>query len=445
MKKNKIFAVLTTSALLLAACSNGGDNASDSGQKDGNQKNEQSSNKSGNSQSDALKKNNDKNTNENKVDYPKDGVKGIYVTSNSTQGKKMDELVKFIKDSNLNTMVIDVKDDTGNITMKLNTGNKQVDKNTLDIVDGKKLLKKLHDNNIYPIARIVTFKDTKLANEHPEWTFKNSDGSVWTNGKGDSFVNPFMKEVWKYDIDVAKAAAKAGFQDIQFDYVRFPEGFENQADSLTYNKGEYKNSQMSSGDQRVDTITKFLEYANKELKPMGVNVSADVFGYSALVENAPGIGQSFPKISKNVDAISSMIYPSHWSNGDFGLQAPDTEPYKTVNRYIQKENSLLDTLGKDKPISRPWIQDFTASYLGAGNYIDYDAKAISEEVQALKDNGVNEFLLWNAGNDYTEGVNYNPKKGNAKEQDPEGVEQTNNKDDQHSDSQDNEQADNKNK
>lgn len=444
MKKNKIFAVLTTSALLLAACSNG-DNASDSGQKDGNQKNEQSSNQSGNSQSDALKKNNDKNTNENKVDYPKDGVKGIYVTSNSTQGKKMDELVKFIKDSNLNTMVIDVKDDTGNITMKLNTGNKQVDKNTLDIVDGKKLLKKLHDNNIYPIARIVTFKDTKLANEHPEWTFRNSDGSVWTNGKGDSFVNPFMKEVWKYDIDVAKAAAKAGFQDIQFDYVRFPEGFENQADSLTYNKGEYKNSQMSSGDQRVDTITKFLEYANKELKPMGVNVSADVFGYSALVENAPGIGQSFPKISKNVDAISSMIYPSHWSNGDFGLQAPDTEPYKTVNRYIQKENSLLDTLGKDKPISRPWIQDFTASYLGAGNYIDYDAKAISEEVQALKDNGVNEFLLWNAGNDYTEGVNYNPKKGNAKEQDPEGVEQTKNKDDQHSDSQDNEQADNKNK
>lgn len=444
MKKNKIFAVLTTSALLLAACSNG-DNASDSGQKDGNQKNEQSSNQSGNSQSDALKKNNDKNTNENKVEYPKDGVKGIYVTSNSTQGKKMDELVKFIKDSNLNTMVIDVKDDTGNITMKLNTGNKQVDKNTLDIVDGKKLLKKLHDNNIYPIARIVTFKDTKLANEHPEWTFRNSDGSVWTNGKGDSFVNPFMKEVWKYDIDVAKAAAKAGFQDIQFDYVRFPEGFENQADSLTYNKGEYKNSQMSSGDQRVDTITKFLEYANKELKPMGVNVSADVFGYSALVENAPGIGQSFPKISKNVDAISSMIYPSHWSNGDFGLQAPDTEPYKTVNRYIQKENSLLDTLGKDKPISRPWIQDFTASYLGAGNYIDYDAKAISEEVQALKDNGVNEFLLWNAGNDYTEGVNYNPKKGNAKEQDPEGVEQTKNKDDQHSDSQDNEQTDNKNK
>ncbi|PNZ70062.1 GTP-binding protein [Staphylococcus croceilyticus] len=441
MKKNKIFAVLTTSALLLAACSNG-DNSSDSGQKGDNQKNEQSSS---NSQSDKLKKNNEKNDNSNKVEYPKDGVKGIYVTSNSTQGEKLDELIKFIKDSKLNTMVIDVKDDEGNITMKLNTGNKNVDKNTLDIVDGKKLLEKLHDNNIYPIARIVTFKDTKLANEHPEWSFKNSDGSVWTNGKGDSFINPFMKEVWDYDITVAKAAAKAGFQDIQFDYVRFPEGFENEADSLTYNKGDYKNSKLSSGDQRVDTITKFLEHANKELKPMGVNVSADVFGYSALVKDAPGIGQSFPKISKNVDAISSMIYPSHWSNGDFGLQAPDTEPYKTVNRYIQKENNLLDTLGKDKPISRPWIQDFTASYLGSGNYIDYDAKQVSEQVQALKDNGVNEFLLWNAGNEYTQGANYNPKKGNAKEQDPEGVEQESKDNNKDSDSENSQGNDNKDK
>ncbi|RNM40340.1 hypothetical protein EF900_19520, partial [Staphylococcus aureus] len=84
------------------------------------------------------------------------------------------------------------------------------------------------------------------------------------NKKGDSFVNPFMKEVWDYDITVAKAAAKAGFQDIQFDYVRFPEGFENEADSLTYSKGDYKNSKLSSGDQRVDTITKFLEHANKK-------------------------------------------------------------------------------------------------------------------------------------------------------------------------------------
>ena len=394
MKQKKIWITLAASALIITGCSSGHEN-----DKSKDNKAEQTANQ------------------RNKVAYPKDGVKGIYVTSNSTQGDKIDQLIKYVKDAKLNAMVIDVKDDEGNVTMKFNTGNKLIDKNTMDIADAKPLLKKLKDNDIYPIARIVTFKDTKLAKEHPEWSYKEKDGSVWQNGKGDSFVNPFVKDVWKYNVSISKEAAKAGFQDIQYDYVRFPEGFENEADQLDYDKGDYKNSKLSKGDQRVDAVTSYLEYARKELKPYNVKISADVFGYSALVKNAPGIGQSFPKISKNVDAISSMIYPSHWSPGDFGLEAPDTEPYKTVNRYIQKENSILDSLGKQKPISRPWIQDFTASYLGEGKYKEYDAKALSDQVQALKDNGVNEFLLWNAGNDYTKGANFNPEKGKNQDKD----------------------------
>ncbi|MFK4055530.1 putative glycoside hydrolase [Staphylococcus warneri] len=394
MKQKKIWITLAASALIITGCSSGHEN-----DKSKDNKAEQTANQ------------------RNKVAYPKDGVKGIYVTSNSTQGDKIDQLIKYVKDAKLNAMVIDVKDDEGNVTMKFNTGNKLIDKNTMDIADAKTLLKKLKDNDIYPIARIVTFKDTKLAKEHPEWSYKEKDGSVWQNGKGDSFVNPFVKDVWKYNVSISKEAAKAGFQDIQYDYVRFPEGFENEADQLDYDKGDYKNSKLSKGDQRVDAVTSYLEYACKELKPYNVKISADVFGYSALVKNAPGIGQSFPKISKNVDAISSMIYPSHWSPGDFGLEAPDTEPYKTVNRYIQKENNILDSLGKQKPISRPWIQDFTASYLGEGNYKEYDAKTLSDQVQALKDNGVNEFLLWNAGNDYTKGANFNPEKGKNQDKD----------------------------
>lgn len=397
MNHKKLWVTLAASSIIIAGCSNGSNNGNNDN-KDTN-KSEQTANQ------------------KNKVAYPKDGIKGIYVTSNSTQGEKIDQLIKYVKDAKLNAMVIDVKDDEGNVTMKFNTGNKLIDKNTMDIAEAKPLLKKLKDNDIYPIARIVTFKDTKLAKEHPEWSFKEKDGSVWQNGKGESFVNPFVKDVWKYNVNISKAAVKAGFQDIQYDYVRFPEGFENEADQLDYDKGDYKNSKLSKGDQRVDTVTNYLEYAHKELKPYKVKISADVFGYSTLVKNAPGIGQSFPKISKNVDAISSMIYPSHWSPGDFGLEAPDTEPYKTVNRYIQKENSILDELGKKKPISRPWIQDFTASYLGEGNYKEYDAQALSDQVQALKDNGVNEFLLWNAGNDYTEGANFNPKKGENQDKD----------------------------
>lgn len=299
--------------------------------------------------------------------------------------------------------------------MNFNTGNKDIDKNSLNLKEAKPLLKKLKRNNIYPIARIVTFKDSKLDKEHPEWSFKEKDGSVWKNGKRDSFVNPFIKDVWKYNIAVSKAAAQAGFQDMQFDYVRFPEGFENEAEHLDFSKGDYKNSELSSGDQSVDTVTKYLEYAQKELQPYNVKISVDVFGYSALVKNAPGIGQSFPKISKNVDAISSMIYPSHWSSRDFGLEDPDTEPYKTVDRYIKKENNILNDLGNKKPKTRPWIQDFTASYLGEGKYKEYDAQAISDQVQALKDNVVDEFLIWNAANDYTQGPNFNPKKEKVKD------------------------------
>lgn len=220
------------------------------------------------------------------------------MASGSTKDEKMDELIQYIKDSKLNSMVIDVKDDAGNITMKFHTGNKLIDKNEMDLAEAKPLLKKLKKNNIYPIARIVTFKDTKLAKEHPEWSFKDKDGSVWENGKGDSFVNPFVKDVWKYNVAISKAAAKAGFRDIQYDYVRFPEGFENEASNLDYDRGDYQNSKLSSGDQRVDTVTKYLEYAHKELESYHVKISADVFGYSALVKNAPGIGQSFLKSLK---------------------------------------------------------------------------------------------------------------------------------------------------
>lgn len=401
MKKKIILpAVLTSVLMLTTACSN---DSNQNSSKDAGDKKQTSQSKD--------KKNQKTYSN---IEYPKDGVRGIYVNANSTKGEKFKELTEFIEKTDLNTMVIDVKDDSGNVTINFNTGNKQIDDNTIDLVDAKPLLKKMENKNIYPIARIVTFKDKNLAEAHPEWSFKQSDGSVWESDGGDKFVNPFKKDVWKYNIDVSKEAAKAGFKDIQYDYVRFPEGFENVESSLKYDKGDYKDSDLSDVDQRVDTISQFLNTAHKELKDYDVKVSADVFGYAAMVEEAPGIGQSFPRISKNIDAISSMIYPSHWSPGDFGLTTPDKEPYKTVDRYLDKETSVLNELNDKKPQSRPWLQDFTAQYLGEGNYKDYDSQAVEDQIQALKDHGINEFLLWNAANDYTEGVDYTPNVNKEK-------------------------------
>lgn len=393
MKGKWVLTTLLASTLIITGCSNSNDKGKN--KEDNDKQTEQASKNSG-------------------VTYPKDGVKGIYVSANSTKGEKFDELTKFIEDSDLNAIVIDVKDDSGNVTINFNTGNKEIDKHTLDIVDAKPLLSKMKSKHIYPIARIVTFKDKNLAESHPEWSFKNADGTVWESDGGDKFVNPFKKEVWDYNINVSKEAAKAGFKDIQYDYVRFPEAFENVEHSLTYDKGKYKDSDLSEVDQRVDTITQFLKTARRDLKPYGAEISADVFGYSAMVEEAPGIGQSFPKIAENTDAISSMIYPSHWSPGDFGYDAPDKEPYGAVDKYLDKETEVLNKLGNKKPKSRPWLQDFTAQYLGEGNYKTYDSEAVEDQVKALKDHGINLFILWNAANDYTEGVDYTPKADKEK-------------------------------
>ncbi|MGD6817634.1 putative glycoside hydrolase [Metabacillus sp. 84] len=337
-------------------------------------------------------------------EYP-DAVRGIYVTGSSAGGEKMDSLLKMMDDTELNSMVIDVKDDHGNLTFKPDKESSFYDVSQSYIKEPKEMMKKLEEHKIYPIARVVVFKDSVLAEQKPEWSYKEN-GEVWENGGGDKFVNPFVKEVWEYNVEAAKEAAKMGFKEIQFDYVRFPEGFETKDKRLTYSEGDYQKDSRDNTQKRVQAVTDFVEYARKELKPYGVKVSVDIFGYSATIPEAPGIGQNFSKISENVDVISSMIYPSHWGPY-FGIEKPDTEPYKLVKEYTKVENKKLAEL-KTPPISRPWLQDFTASYLGSGNYIKYGKSEVEAQIKALNEEGINEFLLWNAGSRYTKGVDYTP-------------------------------------
>ncbi|WP_168119359.1 putative glycoside hydrolase [Paenibacillus sp. HB172176] len=326
-------------------------------------------------------------------------IKGIYVTSHIAGiQSRMDPLIKLVDDSGLNAMVIDVKDDNGYITYPTTTPE------LLDFGTPKKfipsiddLMTKLKDHNVYPIARIVVFKDTVLAVKHPELSYLQADGTIWKNGKGESFVNPYRQEVWDYNIAIAKEAARLGFKEIQFDYVRFPEGFETRADSLTFSKTE---------QSRVDVVADFVKYAREQLEPLGVRVSVDIFGYAASVPAAEGIGQDFLKISNNVHVISPMIYPSHYSTGWFNLKAPDLKPYETIKGALEDTHEKLKDDGELTPIIRPWIQDFTASWLGKGNYQTYGKEQVEQQIKALHDSGIDEYLLWNASNKYSQGVNY---------------------------------------
>ncbi|WP_445683721.1 putative glycoside hydrolase [Sporosarcina sp. FSL K6-3457] len=338
--------------------------------------------------------------------YP-DAVRGVYVTGHSAGGERFSYLTNLLDTTDLNAMVIDIKDDYGYITYKPADDSplKAMDIGKPYIKDPQAMLKILEEKEIYPIARIVVFKDSVLAEKRPELSFLDGD-TVWKNGRGESFVNPFMKEVWDHNVAIAIEAAKMGFQEIQFDYVRFPEGFEKRHDTLEYTFESYEESKLDPVQRRVEAITDFVAYAREQLKPYGVQVSVDIFGYAATLPEAPGIGQNFAKISENVDVISSMIYPSHWTSY-FGIAKPDLEPYKLVSAYAEVENAKLAELD-NPPVSRPWIQDFSASWLGKGNYLRYGKAEVEAQIKGLKDNGINEYLLWNAGNRYSEGVNYKP-------------------------------------
>ena len=339
-------------------------------------------------------------------DYP-DAVRGVYVTGHSAGGERFNYLTDLLDKTDLNAMVIDIKDDFGYITY-----NPPKDSPLADLGIGKPYIKDpravlevLEEKKIYPIARIVVFKDSVLAEKRPELSFMDGK-SIWKNGRGESFVNPFLKEVWDHNVQIAIEAAKLGFKEIQFDYVRFPEGFEKRHDTLGYSYGEYETSKAEPVQRRVEAVTDFVAYAREQLKPYGVEVSVDIFGYAATLAEAPGIGQNFSKISSNVDVISSMIYPSHWTSY-FGIKKPDLEPYKLVAEYAKVENAVLGKL-ENAPTSRPWLQDFSAPWLGAGNFLRYGKPEVDAQIKALKDNGINEYLLWNSGNRYSPGVNYNP-------------------------------------
>lgn len=336
--------------------------------------------------------------------YP-DAVRGIYLTAHSAGGSRFNTLIDLVESSDLNAMVIDIKDDYGNLTFKPEEDSPYYDIAKNFIGEPRKMLEVLEEKGIYPIARIVVFKDSVLANKRPDLSY-TKNGQVWSNNKGESFVNPFKKEVWKHNVEIAELAVKLGFQEVQFDYVRFPEGFEKRDKELTYSLGDYKDLDMNDIKKRVQAVTDFVAYAREELNQYGVDVSVDIFGYAATIEETPGIGQNFSKISSNVDVISSMIYPSHWTPY-FDIDFPDKEPYKLVTAYSKVENEVLAAL-EEAPVSRPWIQDFEAPWLYSGATKQYGVPEVEAQIKALNENNIKEFLIWNAGNTYTENVDYTP-------------------------------------
>lgn len=324
-----------------------------------------------------------------KSDIP---VRGIYITAQTVADKaKFDKLIKLIDETELNAVVIDVKNDEGMVTYHTNIEDVQFDgANTkVTIQDIDSVLKILNKKNIYPIARIVTFKDNKAASRFPNLAVKSKSGSVWRDRNGQGWLNPYNKEAWDYVVDIAEEAAAKGFKEIQFDYVRFP----------TDGNLKMTDYGRSSGSSKPQAIGDFLKYARTRLSDMGVVVSADVFGLVTTAETDMNIGQKLEYLADSVDVISPMVYPSHYGKGCYGIAEPDFEPYKIVNYSMKVGKQRLDKNDKSIARLRPWLQDFSATYLP--KYKKYGPAEVRAQIKATYDAGVDEWILWNAANRYT--------------------------------------------
>ena len=333
-----------------------------------------------------------------KKEYPKNPkvkVKGIYLTIYSAGGKKIDSLIEMTKHTEINAFVIDVKDDNGYLLFPMKAGEKFApkanQKNT--IKDINVLMKKLKDNNIYTIARIVSFKDPIYTETYPERAIVYKDTKKpFTNSDNLTWATAYDRQLWEYNISVAKEAIVAGFNEVQFDYVRFPASNGGKLDKIL----DYRNLKNES---KAQVLQEYLKYARKELSPLQAYISADVYGLVSSVEDDMALGQYWEGISNVVDYISPMVYPSHYGNGTYGLSIPDAFPYETVfnsGRDAIRRNNIIST----PATIRPWIQDFTASWVKG--HIKYGDTQVAEQIRALKENGIDEYLLWNASNRYSE-------------------------------------------
>lgn len=326
-------------------------------------------------------------------------VKALYLTGWTVSSTaKLNHYVELANNTEINSYVVDIKDDDGYVGYESQVPEVREIGGWMKKYDADKVLKTFHDNNIHVIGRIVCFKDTVLSSKKPELAIKDKRGGLYesknTDGKMITWLNPYEKGSWSYLVDIAKEAVDKGFDEIQFDYIRFA------------NDGKKENMDFSAySDPREKPINDFLDYARKELP--GVTLSADVFG---IICESPGdtegIGQNLENIGKNIDYISPMAYPSHYASGQIvnnvKFAKPDLEPYGVVYQTLLKARDRISKVEGYKAGVRPYIQDFTASWLSKGYYQTYGPEQVKQQIKAVYDAGYDEWILWDAANTYDE-------------------------------------------
>jgi hypothetical protein len=313
-------------------------------------------------------------------------VRALYLNAWAAgSNKKLQKLIDVANTTEINAFVIDVKE-AGEISYKSDVKlANDVGATREYIRNVRALLAKLKENNIYPIARIVCFKDPVLARARPDLAIHDKNGELWIDAKGKAWVDSYNKKVWDYNIAIAREAVELGFAEVQWDYVRFPDAPRSYLARAVY--------KAAGGRAKDDAVREYMLYARKQLADLEVPITADVFGLTVTTEGDMGIGQQWEKMIDAVDVILPMVYPSHFISGNYGLPNPNAAPYRTIRR------SMEDAQYRSKPVAnaaviRPWLQAFT---LGPPHYSPAHVWA---QIQAVYDSGLKEWVLWNPGSNY---------------------------------------------
>lgn len=320
-----------------------------------------------------------------------DTLRGLYVNRWAAIGPPIWRLLDVAKTTEINALVIDVKDDRGFMLYRSNVPlAREIGADTTQPMSYKRtraLLDSLRLYGIYPIARIVVAKDPLLADKKREWAIRRKDDStaVWLDKNGKPWLDPTHPEVWKYAADISAEAVKLGFSELQFDYVRFPD------EDRVIDEGRYA---KMDGRVRAEMIRDQLGYLRTLVKPLGVPMTIDVFGLTATDSTDMGIGQRWEMFIDRADVVLPMTYPSHFAAGTYGLANPNAKPYVTIGRALEDAIRRTQSVAGAAKII-PWYQDFTN---GAPRYT---AEHVREQIRSGYDSGIMSWILWNPRSRYS--------------------------------------------
>lgn len=320
-----------------------------------------------------------------------EAVKAIYMSSWVAGTKSIrDKLILLVEETEINAIVIDVKDYTGKISFTPKNGTLLAyGSSEKRISDIDELIAELHSKNIYVIGRVAVFQDPHMTKTHPEHAVKTASNKnlVWKDDKGISWLDAGSEDVWEYSALIGEEAYSRGFDEINYDYIRFPSDGNMQDIYFPYSEGKIKS----------EVVRGYFEFLKMRFALQEIPISADLFGMVTTNKDDLGIGQILEYGLANFNFVAPMVYPSHYPDGWNNLSNPADHPYDVIKLSMGPAATRAEAMGLTRDSLRPWIQDFN---LGA----TYTAEMVRAQITALDDLGIDSWMIWDASNTYTEGA-----------------------------------------